>query len=77
MHNFTTEELLEFLFHETSAEKNKEIVTALEEDWNLKEEYRQISEAKEQLLAISFSPSQKSIDNILNYAKLTSTGSIA
>ena len=77
MHNFTSEELLEFLFQETSAEKTEEIVTALEEDWNLKEEYREITETKEQLSAVSYSPSQKSIDTILNYAKLSSAGTIA
>jgi hypothetical protein len=74
MHTFTSEELLEFLFQETSAEKTEQIVQALEEDWNLKEEYNQISEAKEELSSVSFSPSQKTIHNILNYARLSTAG---
>lgn len=74
MHTFTSEELLAFLYQETSTEKNEQIVNALEEDLKLREEYEQLCESKEELALVSFSPSQKSIDNILNYARLSTAG---
>lgn len=69
MQRFTTEDLLQFLYNETSIEKKAAIKAALETDWNLREEYELLSATKSQLKSVSYSPSQKILDNILNYAE--------
>lgn len=69
MHAFTSEDLLQYLYRETSSEKTTLIKATLENDWNLQEEFKLLSAEKDMLETISLSPSKKSIDNILNYAK--------
>jgi hypothetical protein len=69
MHNFTQEDLLLFLYSETSTSKSAEIKAALETDWNLKEEFELLQSAHNQLKTIKHSPSSKTINNILNYAE--------
>jgi len=69
MHAFTSEDLLQYLYGETPTEKAALIKTALENDWTLQEEMNILSGEIAMLEAISLSPSKKSIDNILNYAK--------
>ena len=69
MHTITSEDLLQYLYGETSSEKTALIKTTLENDWNLQEEFKLLSAEKDMLETISLSPSKKSIDNILNYAK--------
>jgi len=69
MHTITSEDLLQYLYRETSSEKTALIKATLENDWNLQEEFKLLSAEKDMLETISFSPSKKSIDNILNYAK--------
>ncbi len=69
MHTITSEDLLQYLYRETSSEKTTLIKATLENDWNLQEEFKLLSAEKDMLETISLSPSKKSIDNILNYAK--------
>lgn len=69
MHNFTPEDLLQYLYNETSPAKSAEIKAALETDWSLREKFEVINSAKKRLQALKMSPSQKTIDNILNYAE--------
>lgn len=77
MHTISSEELLEFLFQESTGEKNEQIIKALEEDWNLKEEYNHLLETVEELSDVEYSPSQQSVENILNYARISSIGTNA
>ena len=69
MHNFTPEDLLLYLYNETSPAQTAQIKAALEIDWSLREKFEVITSAKKRLQALKMSPSQKTIDNILNYAE--------
>lgn len=73
MHNFTQEDLLLYMYNETSSEKTAQIKAALETDWNLKEQYDNLISAQQKLEAFKLSPSSKTIDNILSYAEKSVT----
>jgi hypothetical protein len=69
MHNFTPEDLLLYLYNETSPAQTAEIKAALETDWSLREKFEVITSAQSKLEALKMSPSQRTVDNILNYAE--------
>ncbi len=69
MHNFTPEDLLQYLYNETSPAQTAQIKAALETDWSLREKFEVITSAQKRLEALKLSPSQQTIDNILNYAE--------
>jgi len=71
MHSFTPEDLLQFLYKETSPEKTAAIQSALDSDWSLREKFEVISSSSKRLETIKFSPSQRTIDAIMNYAEKT------
>jgi hypothetical protein len=65
MHNFTPEDLLLYLYKETSPAQTAAISAALETDWSLREKFEELTLAQKELSAIS----RKTVDNILNYAE--------
>ena len=70
MHNFTTEDLLQFLYKETSPEITAAIKAALVSDWSLRESFDILSAAQTELNSVKLlSPRKQSIENILNYAE--------
>ena len=69
MHNFTPEDLLQYLYKETSPAQTAQIKAALETDWSLSEKFEELTTAKKQLKTLQMSPSHQTIDNILNYAE--------
>ncbi len=69
MHNFTPDDLIQYLYKETSPEKTAEIMAALESDWSLREKLEVMTAAQKRLAPLKLSPSQQTIDNILNYAE--------
>lgn len=70
MHNFTTEDLLQYLYKETSTEKTAAIGVALLSDWSLREKLEMLKGSQNELNSIKlFSPSKTSLDNILSYAE--------
>lgn len=69
MHNFTPEDLLQYLYKETSTEKTTAIKAALENDWALREQLEVITSAQNRLEALKLSPRKQVIENILNYAE--------
>jgi hypothetical protein len=69
MHNFTPEDLLRFLYKETSPTQTAQILAALESDWSLREKLEVISSARKRLKKLSLSPSKRTIENIMNYAE--------
>lgn len=71
MHSFTLEDLVQYLYKETSPEKTAAIKAALETDWSLREQYDILSAGFNQLDAVQFSPRQSTIDSILSYAEKT------
>ncbi len=69
MHNFTPEDLLQFLYNETSTTQSAAIVAALESDWSLREKFEELTAAQKELKTLQLSPSRQTIDNILQYAE--------
>jgi len=69
MHNFTQEDLVQYLYDESSPEKATAIKTALETDWNLREKYQEMLSSKKRLGLLEISPRKKAVDKILIYAE--------
>jgi hypothetical protein len=69
MNNITTEDLLRYSYNETSTEQTAEIKAALQIDFQLQEKLAVITTAQGRLEKLQFSPSQRSIDAILQYAE--------
>jgi hypothetical protein len=69
MHNFTPEDLLLYLYKETSPAQTAAIATALETDWSLREKFEELTTAQKELSVIKLSPARKTVDNILSYAE--------
>lgn len=69
MHSFTQEDLVQYLYQETSVEKSAAIKAALEADWSLREKYEVITSARKGLEMLTLSPRKSAVDNILNYAE--------
>lgn len=69
MPNFTTEDLLMFLYNELPAGKKQQIEEALHHNWSLREKLQVLKEAAQRLSGCSLkSPRNKSINALLNYA---------
>jgi hypothetical protein len=71
MPQITTEELIQYMYRETTEEETAVIEKALEADWNLKEKLGALKESMQQLDTIITSPREQSVLAILNYAKRT------
>lgn len=69
MQNFTLEDLVQYLYNETSPEKTAAIKAALETDFELKEKLSVMATASKRLDALSFSPRKESVDKIMEYGK--------
>jgi hypothetical protein len=69
MHNFTPEDLLQYLYKETSPAQSVAITAALDSDWSLREQFEELTTAQNELQTLRFSPSRQTIDNILRYAE--------
>jgi hypothetical protein len=70
MHSFTLEDLVQYMYNESSAEKKAAITIALETDWELREKYEVITSAQKRLETLDLSsPRKKAIENILLYAE--------
>jgi hypothetical protein len=68
MIKFSQEDLIRYLYKETSQQKTAAIKAALETDWNLQESYQTLLSSHRNLNNISLSPRQEVINNILAYA---------
>jgi hypothetical protein len=69
MHSFTTEDLIQYVYNETSQQKTAAIKVALESDWSLREKFDEITSAYQSLEKLNLSPRKKAVDNILAYAE--------
>ena len=70
MANITQDDLLNYLYKESSAEKIEYIQQLLETDIDLQERIEVLKTAKSRLDQIKLiSPNSRSVDNILNYAE--------
>lgn len=66
---FTQDDVIRYVYHETSESETLEIEQALLCDAKLQEVYKEISGVINQLNEKMKVPSQLTINNILNYAK--------
>ena len=69
--NFTPNDLVKYLYKETSASETLAINEALAEDRALFEEYQGLLKAYQQLPKVKFNPSASAVKNILGYSKRT------
>lgn len=68
MTNFTPEDLLLYLYKETSAEQTIEIEEELKKNWSLREKLAVIKTAMERLNTITVVPRTEVVLNVLRYA---------
>lgn len=75
---FTENDLIRYVYDETSEVENLDIENALLFDSETQEEYAQLVELKTQLSCVEYIPSEKSVSNILSKAKeLQNVSSVA
>ncbi|MET0635949.1 MAG: hypothetical protein ABWZ25_07960 [Chitinophagaceae bacterium] len=72
MTKFTPEELLQYLYAESSPAQAAAIKKALEEDWTLREKIAVLSASMVRLSTIQESPRTEVVLNVLNYARASS-----
>lgn len=73
---FTPEELVQYLYNETSPEKTAAIEAALQEDWTLREKLEVLKSSRKTLNTLVESPRHEAVLNVLNYARQTATESV-
>jgi len=69
MPSFTPEDLLLYLYNETSPEMTKAVEEALKNDWTLREKLNVLKVSKQRLNNVIESPRTEVILSILNYAR--------
>ncbi len=72
MSNFTPEDLLMYLYKETTPEQSAAIDEALKNDWTLREKLNVLRASMQRIDTIVESPRTEVVLNILNYARLVS-----
>jgi len=68
---FTPEDLLRYLYKESSPELTVAIEAALKEDWMLREKLEVLATSSHQLDTVVVSPRMEVIQRVMNYAKRT------
>jgi anti-sigma factor RsiW len=66
--SFTPEDLLEYLYKETSPERTQAIEEALRTDWSLREKMAVLQTSRERLDRLVESPRTETILRLLRYA---------
>lgn len=69
MTNFTPEDLLLYLYKETTPAQTAAIEKALAEDWTLREKFSVMKISMQRLDKIKESPRTEVVLNVLNYAR--------
>ncbi len=71
MRIFTQEDLVQYLYGETSPKKTASIKAALENDFSLREMFKVIVSVHERLNTLHVSPREQIVKKLLRYAKQT------
>ncbi|MEZ4946839.1 MAG: hypothetical protein R2804_14980 [Cyclobacteriaceae bacterium] len=66
---FTQDDLIRYIYHETTEKETREIDRALICDSELQKQYKELVTTKKQLDTIRMEPSERTINGILNYAR--------
>jgi len=69
MHNYTPEELLLYLYKESSAAQSLAIEEELKSNWALREKLAVMKTAMERLNNIAVSPRTEAVLNVMRYAQ--------
>ena len=67
MTKFTPEDLVQYLYKETSEQKTAAIRVALETDWDLRDSFEQISSGQKNLEEVNLSPRDEAVNKILQH----------
>ncbi|HMW65460.1 MAG TPA: hypothetical protein PK695_11210 [Chitinophagaceae bacterium] len=73
MTNFTPEDLLLYLYKETTAVETVAIEAALKQDWTLREKLEVLKLSMQRLDKITVAPRTEIVLDVLNYAREHST----
>jgi hypothetical protein len=73
---FTPEDLIRYLYNETSIEKTAAIEAALREDWTLREKLEVLKASTQRLDTILESPRMEVLQRVMNYARETEVNSV-
>lgn len=76
MTNFTPEQLIRYLYKETSPEETAAIEEALVKDWTVREKMEVLKASATRLDSILESPRTEVVLNILNYARENSVEAV-
>jgi hypothetical protein len=68
MIKITPEDLVQYLYKETTAKKTAAIKAALETDWELQQSFREIINAQKELEPVNLSPRKEALNKILEHA---------
>ena len=68
MHNYSPEDLILYLYNETSEETTADIEKALKLDWTLREKLLVIKTSMERLQLLTLSPRTEVVLNVLKHA---------
>ena len=66
--NYTSNDLIRFIYKESSAKESIQITEQIGADWKTKEEYQTLKEGYGQLPKAKFSPKKETLRNILAYS---------
>jgi hypothetical protein len=69
MTNFTPEDILLYLYKETTPQQTAAIETALKKDWTLREKMAVLKASMQRLDKIKQTPRTEVVLNVLNYAR--------
>jgi hypothetical protein len=69
MGNFTPDDLLLYLYNETTPTQAAAIKAALENDWTLREKYEVLKASTESMNQPLLKPGKRAVSNILAYAQ--------
>ena len=73
---FTHEELVQYLYNETSPEKTAAIEAALRDDWTLREKLEVLQSSTQGLNTALESPRMEVVLRVMNYARETVADSV-
>ncbi len=71
MYTYTENDLIQFIYKETSMEESQRIAEAIQRDAELQEKFLELRDSSRKLPKVSFAPSKDSIRNILDYSSST------
>lgn len=73
---FTPEDLVMYLYHESTPEKTAAIELALQQDWTLREKFEVLQKSLVPLDQALVAPRTEAVLNVLNYARETAVESV-